>query len=64
VDAAIAAVVGVLAAVGVPTRLRDIGVDESVLSEVVDHAKDDWVLTTAPRPAAEADLLDLLRSAW
>jgi alcohol dehydrogenase class IV len=64
VDSAIAAVEGVLGAIGVPTRLRDIGVDESVLPEVVDHAKDDWVLTTAPRPATESDLRDLLRSAW
>jgi alcohol dehydrogenase class IV len=63
-ERAIAAVKRVLAAVEVPARLRDAGVASEVLSEVVDHATDDWSLTRVPRHASPDDLKELLRAAW
>ena len=63
-DRAIAAVKRVLAEVGLPARLRDVGVVDTVLPQVADHAMDDWFLTQVPRRAGHDDLMDLLQAAW
>jgi alcohol dehydrogenase class IV len=63
-DRAIAAVEQVLRTVGVPVRLRDVGVGHAALDEVVAHAVDDWSLTRVPRAAGSDDLQALLREAW
>lgn len=63
-ESAIAAVRSLLEQIGVPGRLRDVGLTEVDLGESVDHVLDDWAATTVPRPASRETLLDLLRSAW
>ena len=63
-DRAVAAVERVLAELGLPARLRDVGVVDTVLPEVADLAMDDWFLTQVPRRADRHDLMDLLQAAW
>jgi alcohol dehydrogenase class IV len=63
-ERAIAAVERVLAEVGLPARLRDVGVVDTVLAHVADHTMDDWALTRMPRRASHDDLMDLLQTAW
>ena len=63
-ERAIEAVERFLADVGVPARLRDVGVERSLLPDVVDHALDDWTLARVPRPAGRMQLAALLESAW
>jgi alcohol dehydrogenase class IV len=50
--------------VGLPARLRDVGVVDTVLPQVADHAMDDWFLTQVPRRAGHDDVMDLLKAAW
>lgn len=64
VERAIAAVEHVLAEAGLPARLRDVGVADTALPEVVDHTMDDWALNTAPRQANRDDLMAVLTAAW
>jgi alcohol dehydrogenase class IV len=63
-DRAAAGIRSVLRSVDVPSRLRDVGVLESSLPEIVEHAMNDWTLTQIPRPADRADIDQLLRAAW
>ena len=63
-DRAIAAVQRVLAEAGLPVRLRDVGVVDTVLPQVADDAMDDWSLTQGPRRPGRDDLMDLLQAAW
>ena len=63
-DGAVAAVERLLLAVGIPLRLRDVGVARDSLPEIVAHALDDWFLTRVPRPAGRHDLEELLNAAW
>jgi alcohol dehydrogenase class IV len=63
-ESAVAGVGQVLREIGVPEHLRDVGVDQEALPEIVDHALDDWVLTQVPRPAGRDELLELLGEAW
>lgn len=51
-------------AMGVPSRLRDVGVAQASFPEIVRHALDDWAITQAPRPIDAEQLLELLTSAW
>jgi len=62
--AAIPAVVDFLRGVEVPERLRDVGVAQDAIPEVVTHAMDDWSLTRVPRPAGADELKELLEAAW
>ncbi|WP_032404217.1 iron-containing alcohol dehydrogenase family protein [Rhodococcoides fascians] len=48
----------------VPTRLRDIGVESDAITEVADHAMDDWSITTGPRAVDRQQLIELLTAAW
>ena len=50
---------------GLPRRLRDAGVPESVLDAVADAALHDPLLASNPRPITElAVVKDILRQAW
>jgi alcohol dehydrogenase class IV len=61
---AIAAVEETLWRSEVPTRLRDVGIAEDQLEDVVAHTLDDWFLTRSPRPAGADELRELLHAAW
>ena len=64
-DAATHAIRNVFAKIGMPTRLRDIGVPEEALSVLAADAATDWFLHQNPRPVAgTADILEVLRAAW
>ena len=63
--AATRAVRNVFAQIGLPARLRDIGVPEADLSVLAADAATDWFLHQNPRPVAgTADILEVLRAAW
>jgi len=49
---------------GIPTRLRDLGVPESDCEQVLDGALEDYCLRTNPRPCGRGDLLELWERAW
>jgi alcohol dehydrogenase class IV len=61
---AVAAVEHLLAARGVPARLRDVDVAHEALGDIVDAAIDDWSITRVPRAVQRQDLADLLEAAW
>jgi len=61
---AIGAVEHVLRSVGIPARLRDVGIARAALPEIVSHACDDWSLTRVPRAAGREELSELLQGAW
>lgn len=63
-DGAVAAVERLLRVVGVPLRLRDVGIAYDSVPAIVAHALDDWFLTRVPRPAGRHDLEELLHAAW
>ena len=49
---------------GLPTSLRELGVDRSSLSEIAAKAEKDHLSATNPRPAGRADYEMLLDAAW
>jgi alcohol dehydrogenase class IV len=50
---------------GVPRRLRDIGVPREVLADIAQHAMGDWFLRDNPRPVqSELELQQVLEEAW
>jgi len=49
---------------GVPPRLRDIGVVQESLPEIARHALDDWAITQIPRSIDADQVMDLLAHAW
>lgn len=49
---------------GVPARLRDLGVLRGDLPALAESAGNDWFLGQAPRSASGGDLLALLETAW
>jgi maleylacetate reductase len=53
-----------LAALSVPTRLRDHGVPEDELEAVAQAAAGRSAAKTNPRPVSAGDILELLRSVW
>jgi alcohol dehydrogenase class IV len=63
-DRAAAAVESFLRQLGVPSRLRDAGVDREAIPEIVAHTLDDWVITQIPRPISREGLHALLAAAW
>lgn len=63
-DAAIHGVEKLLAEVGVPTRLRDAGIEMKSFEAVADHVLDDWSSTTVPRQASRDEILEMLQDAW
>jgi alcohol dehydrogenase class IV len=50
---------------GLPMRLRDVGVPESTLQVIAAHTAGDFVVRTNPRPIqSQEEILGLLRAAW
>jgi alcohol dehydrogenase len=47
-----------------PTRLRDCGVSETILSLLAVEASEQWTAKFNPRPVAEDDLHEVYRAAW
>jgi alcohol dehydrogenase class IV len=65
VAAATRAIQIVFAKVGLPTRLRDIGVPQEALPVLAADAATDWFLHQNPRPIGGiADILEVLTAAW
>lgn len=52
-----------VADIGLPTKLGDLGVGEDRLPEIAARASKDHLSLTNPRPASEADYLELLQQA-
>jgi len=63
-DRAAAEVERFLRQLGVPSRLRDAGVDRETIPQIVAHTLDDWVITQIPRPISREGLHALLTAAW
>jgi alcohol dehydrogenase class IV len=52
-------------ALGIPRRLREVGVPEPALREIAASGMGDWFLRGNPRPVRDAsELLQVLREAW
>ena len=51
-------------AVGLPTRLRDVGVTEAMIPELTKHARVDLNWATNPRPVSEEDMEAMYRAAF
>jgi alcohol dehydrogenase class IV len=61
----IAAIEALTRQLGLPTRLADVGVEETQLDGVATHVLADPSIATNPRPVAGIDdVLEVLRSAW
>ena len=53
------------ASLGMPARLRDVGVPAEELKDIAQIAMGDWFLKGNPRPVqSAAELLDILEKAW
>lgn len=63
-EAAVDAVSRLAAAVGLPVRLRDVGVTETMIPELTRHARVDLNWATNPRPVTENDLEAMYRAAF
>ncbi|HKB06607.1 MAG TPA: iron-containing alcohol dehydrogenase [Gemmataceae bacterium] len=53
-----------LTATDLPTRLRDCGVSESILSLLAWEASEQWTARFNPRPVTEDDLHEVYKAAW
>ena len=61
----IAAIESLTRTLGLPTRLRDVGVAQSDLASVADHVLGDQAIGTNPRPVTtETEVLEVLTAAW
>ncbi len=50
---------------GLPGRLRDVGVPQEALPGIAEHTTRDFIVSTNPRPVARAaELMEVLRAAW
>jgi maleylacetate reductase len=63
-DAAARATAALLASLPVPRRLGEAGVPSEILPVVAADAAASPTVRANPRPASEADILELLRAAW
>ena len=56
---------GLINDLGLPPRIRDVGVDEALLPAIADNAiKNPWMLNN-PRPVTSTDdAMEILRMAW
>ena len=65
VAAAIRSVEQLFADIGLPKRLREVGVPKDALPQLAADAAGDWFLHQNPRPfTAESELLGVLEAAW
>jgi len=59
------AVEAIFGQLGIPRRLRDVGVTREVLSDIATSAMDDWFLSTNPRPVRDiSEVRQVLEEAW
>jgi alcohol dehydrogenase class IV len=59
------AVSELIADLGLPARLRDVGIDEVQLPAIAEEAAQHPVVLSNPRPiTGAADVLQILRAAW
>jgi alcohol dehydrogenase len=49
---------------GLPTRLRDCGVSDTILHLLAEEANQQWTARFNPRPVSEADILRIYQAAW
>ena len=64
-NGAIAVLEPIFRSLGVPSRLRDLGVPQNALQQVADHAMGDWFLRGSPRKVQNAsELMQVLDAAW
>jgi alcohol dehydrogenase class IV len=63
-EEAVIAVESVLDVLDVPRRLRDVGVTQEAIPEIVHHALDDWSIMQSPRKVDRENLTELLEAAW
>jgi len=64
IGAAPRAVAALVATFPIPSRLRDAGVRDDMLASLAAEAAASPTVKANPRPVTEADLVQLLRSAW
>lgn len=57
-------VAAMVRAAGLPTRLKDCGISESILPLMAVEANEQWTARFNPRPVGEAELLGVYRAAW
>lgn len=53
-----------LTATGLPNRLRNMGVSDTILPLLAYEASEQWTAKFNPRPVNELDLLEVYRAAW
>jgi len=64
-ESAAAAVRALIAGLGLPTRIRDVGVERALLPKVAEQAMSNLWVRTNPRPVAgPPDVLGILEAAW
>jgi len=51
-------------AAGLPTRLRDVEVSQSILHLLAEEANQQWTARFNPRPVTELDILGIYEAAW
>jgi alcohol dehydrogenase class IV len=63
-DAAIATVRALCGKAGLPTSLREIGVQLRQIDDIARNALDDAYIVTNPRPVREEDARAICQAAW
>lgn len=63
-EIAIARVTEILGQLGIPLKLRDVGIDPRFLGDIVEEARDDWILRQLPRETLTQDLEVIVRDSW
>ena len=58
------AVAELIADLGLPSRLRDVGIKQDQLAAIAEEAAKNPVVQSNPRPITSADVIQLLQSAW
>jgi maleylacetate reductase len=59
------AVSDLVKSLGLPTRLRDVGIKQNDLKLVAENSmKDKWIHTNPKKISTEADVMSILESAW
>jgi alcohol dehydrogenase class IV len=53
-----------IAGLGLPTSLREVGVERSDFRALAQHTIADLIVASSPRPAAESDIVAMLDKAW
>ncbi len=61
---AVTAIEEVLTSARIPLRLRDVGIEQADLPDIVEHTLHDWAVTAVPRPADRDGLRSILDQAW